>query len=75
MPAGLTVQGDTFWRLSEIQGLVCRGGGLVLKMGAGTSDICIAVNEIPLTQRLIRSGEINITYTLLARFLELLNIY
>ena len=75
MPAGLTAQGDTFWRLSEIQDLVCRSGGLVLKMGAGTSDICIAVNEIPLTQRLIRSGEINITYILLARFLELLNIY
>ena len=30
---------------------MCRGGRLVQKMGAGTSDNCFAVNEIPLTQK------------------------
>lgn len=53
------------------------GEGLVQKISLGerTSGICVGVNETPLTQRLIRSGETGVTCIVLARFLELSNIY
>lgn len=41
-------------------------GGLV----ARTSDICVGVNGSPLTQRLVRTGEISFTDIQLAKLLE-----